>query len=288
MGKIDDLIQRFLGEPAKNLMHAMYDDYVEANVRFRSRSGMKTFIIRRQLRKCCDWCAGLAGIYESDKAPDGVYQRHDNCKCMVTFRNEEGKYTDAWTKTEYSSQRAARKARQRELINDIETQEQTRKKRVDIINKAQYYNSPSDKELNRRYTRDVEQGWISPLCGFQNYKNLYYDIQENVIGLKTPSGITIRSQSEHFLARVIGTQLNPDNVKNGVYFITKKKKIEFKSNARNGVSVNDIVDAIQNGRLEKIIIDKDGLKSQRIAGKNCKVTFNPDTGKLIQCNPGGD
>lgn len=115
MSKINDLIQRFLGEPARNLMHAMYDDYVEANVKFRSRSGMKTFIIRRQLGKCCDWCAGLAGIYESDKAPDGVYQRHDNCKCMVTFRNEEGVYTDAWTKKEYQNQRSARIIRQKEL-----------------------------------------------------------------------------------------------------------------------------------------------------------------------------
>ncbi len=115
MGKVNELIQRLLGEPARNLMHAMYDDYVEANVRFRSKSGIKTLIIRRQLAKCCDWCAGLAGIYESDKAPDGVYQRHDNCKCMVTFRNEKGKYTDVWSKKEYDIQRKARIARQSEL-----------------------------------------------------------------------------------------------------------------------------------------------------------------------------
>ena len=127
MSKTNELIQHFLGEPAKNLMHAMYDDYVEANVRFRSRSGMKTFIIRRQLGKCCEWCAGLAGIYESSKAPDNIYQRHDNCKCMVTFRNEQGKYTDVWSKQEFANQRAARIERQRVINKEADLDKETRK-----------------------------------------------------------------------------------------------------------------------------------------------------------------
>ena len=136
MSKTNELIQRFLGEPAKNLMHAMYDDYVEANVSFRSRSGMKTFIIRRQLGKCCEWCAGLAGIYESDKAPNGVYQRHDNCKCMVTFRNEAGKYQDVWTKQEYNSQREARLARASEIKNANQLKERSDKLIREYISKS--------------------------------------------------------------------------------------------------------------------------------------------------------
>ena len=115
MSKTNELIQRFLGEPARNLMHAMYDDYVEANVLFRSKSGIKTFIIRRQVAKCCTWCADLAGIYDYSTAPRDIYKRHDNCKCMVTFRNEMGKYTDVWSKQEYKKQREARIARISEI-----------------------------------------------------------------------------------------------------------------------------------------------------------------------------
>lgn len=115
MSKTNELIQRFLGEPVKNIMHAMYDDYVEANVSFRARSGIKTIIVRRQVANCCNWCAGLAGIYDYSTAPREVYQRHDNCRCMVTFKNEKGRYTDVWSKKEYSTQREARITR----INEI-------------------------------------------------------------------------------------------------------------------------------------------------------------------------
>lgn len=115
MNNTKDILNRFLGEPLKNIMHSMYDDYVEANVEFRTRSGMKTLIIRRELSKCCDWCRDLAGIYDYDSAPREVYQRHDSCRCMVTFRNEEGRYEDVWSKQKYDSQRDARIARIEEI-----------------------------------------------------------------------------------------------------------------------------------------------------------------------------
>ncbi len=130
MGKTNELINRFLGEPARNLMHAMYDDYVEANVRFRSKAGVKTFIIRRQVAKCCEWCANLAGIYDYDSAPRDIYRRHDNCKCMVTFRNEKGVYTDVWSKMEFTTQKEARRARIVEIAKAVESGNKN-----DIINK---------------------------------------------------------------------------------------------------------------------------------------------------------
>ena len=117
MSKVNELINKYLGEPARNCMHAMYDDYVETNVNIRARSGIKTFIIRRQVANCCKWCADKAGIYDYSKAPREVYQRHDNCKCMVTFRNEKGKYIDAWSKEEYDTQRKARLSRINEIIH---------------------------------------------------------------------------------------------------------------------------------------------------------------------------
>lgn len=111
----ENIISNLLGEPVCNLCHAFYDQYVEANVKFRSRAGMKEVIIRRQLGKCCKWCADLAGIYTPDNAPADIYRRHDNCKCMVTYKDEDG-YTDVWSKEEFESQKEARKVREKELI----------------------------------------------------------------------------------------------------------------------------------------------------------------------------
>lgn len=125
----ENIISNILGEPVSNLCHAFYDQYVEANVRFRSKAGMKAVIIRRQLGKCCDWCADLAGIYTPENAPADIYRRHDNCKCMVTYKDEDG-YQDVWSKKEFKNQREARSARELELMNSME---QGRLKRIERL-----------------------------------------------------------------------------------------------------------------------------------------------------------
>ena len=121
----ENIISNLLGEPTSNLCHAFYDQYVEANVRIRSKLGMKELIIRRQLGKCCKWCADLAGIYSPENAPADIYRRHDNCKCMVTYKDENG-YTDAWSKKEFSSQKDARKNKEQEMISLENNKEQKR------------------------------------------------------------------------------------------------------------------------------------------------------------------
>ena len=125
----ENVISNLLGEPVSNLCHAFYDQYVEANVKFRSRAGMKEVIIRRQLGKCCKWCADLAGIYLADSAPKDIYRRHDNCRCMVTYKDEDG-YTDAWSKKTFGTQRDVRRARELELTKKpFDTQRKAREAR---------------------------------------------------------------------------------------------------------------------------------------------------------------
>lgn len=105
--KIFDILDRSL----TNIGQSFLDSYIEVNASFRFKSGMKTVIVRRQLGRCCDWCASLAGVYDYSDAPSEVYKRHDNCRCMVTFKNEKGNYVDVWSRQEAQSQRAARKNR---------------------------------------------------------------------------------------------------------------------------------------------------------------------------------
>lgn len=100
-------LERFISNACCNSCQSFYDHYVEANVRFRSRLGMKAVIIRRQLGHCCDWCASLAGIYDPYNAPDDIYRRHSNCRCMVTYKTQDG-YQNVWNKKIYETQREAR------------------------------------------------------------------------------------------------------------------------------------------------------------------------------------
>ncbi len=102
-----DKFERFISNSFRNVGQGFYDSYVEANVRFRSKLGMKEVIVRRQLGNCCKWCADLAGIYNSYSAPDDVFKRHTNCKCLVTYKTEEG-YQDISNKKIFKTQRDSR------------------------------------------------------------------------------------------------------------------------------------------------------------------------------------
>lgn len=102
-----DKFERFISNSFRNVGQSFYDSYVEANVRFRSKLGMKQVIVRRQLGNCCKWCADLAGIYNSYSAPDDVFKRHTNCKCLVTYKTEEG-YQDISNKKIFKTQRDSR------------------------------------------------------------------------------------------------------------------------------------------------------------------------------------
>lgn len=109
--------------PIEHIVKSFYDDFVELNVRARADAGMKEMVIREALGGCCDWCQKLAGIYEYGKQPKDFFKRHDNCTCVVTFKDEAG-YTDVWSKNKFETQREARIAR----IEQFERKEELLKK----------------------------------------------------------------------------------------------------------------------------------------------------------------
>ena len=92
----EDVIS-WLTEPIINNSEAFVDDFVEANCKFRTKTGLKTRIVRKAEGKCCDWCAALEGSYEYGKAPDDIYRRHEFCRCTVTFETEKISQ-DVWSK----------------------------------------------------------------------------------------------------------------------------------------------------------------------------------------------
>lgn len=109
--------------PIENIIKSYYADFVEINIRARADAGIKQMIIREALGGCCEWCQKLVGIYEYGKHPKDIFKRHDNCTCLVTFKDEEG-YTDVWSKKKFETQREARIAR----IEQFERKEELLKK----------------------------------------------------------------------------------------------------------------------------------------------------------------
>ena len=159
----------------------------------------------------------------------------------------------------------------KQTLKDINA-EKTRLNTLDKYLDSSYSTSPLKEENNllSRYKEDAETGWITPLIGFEDYVSLYNQINEQIVGLTTINGITITGQSKHFLQRMIGTRSDP-----------------ITGHIRSGVEIEDVIDALLNGKVKKEKEDADGRLSQSFYNDICLVTINPTTGILVQCNPHG-
>lgn len=95
-------IERRLTSPIENISESFYTDFVKENAEFRARSGIETYIVRKDGGNCCEWCAKLAGKYPYGEEPKDVYRRHDNCTCTVTFENGRQRQ-NVWTKATWTA-----------------------------------------------------------------------------------------------------------------------------------------------------------------------------------------
>lgn len=82
-----ETIQRRARSAIENVANSFHDDYVRENAKFRSKAGIRCYIVRETDGNCCAWCSSLAGRYIYGNEPDDIFRRHDNCTCMVTFEN---------------------------------------------------------------------------------------------------------------------------------------------------------------------------------------------------------
>lgn len=128
------------------------------------------------------------------------------------------------------------------------------------------YNNPKEYDLMQSYSKSVDSGMMSPLVGYEKYKEYHHRVETELIGLTTSNGIQIQSQSKHFLERVFGTISDPSH--GGVI--------------RSGVELEDIADTLKNGKIKRRISQPDSIA---FFTDKCIVTVNPKTGNLIQTNP---
>lgn len=170
-----------LGDALENVSHSFYDYYVEANVKARQALGVKQQVVRRQVLKCCDWCADLAGIYTYPNVPSDVWARHNNCRCQVTFiSNKNGAYKDVWSKQEYKTQKDARLSRIAEIKTGVNIQ--------GIAKETRQF-------IDKFHTKDKPgQGNITKQEGYKTSKHkdeLYY---ANVLLNRFGGNIVLRSE----------------------------------------------------------------------------------------------
>lgn len=130
------------------------------------------------------------------------------------------------------------------------------------------YTNPKEYYLMESYIKSVDSGMLSPLAGYEKYREYYERIENEVVGVTAADGTVIKSQSKHFLERVFGTVSDPSH--GGV--------------KRSGVKLDDVIDCIKNG---KYISPKnpEKIKSVVLATDKCLVSINPETGNLIQTTP---
>ena len=112
------------------------------------------------------------------------------------------------------------------------------------------------------YDRAVEKGDLSALTGFDHYVNVASQIDQSIVGTTTSDGVAIKGYVSHFIDRIIGSY----------------------EQKREGVDIQDVLNALQNPDSIKDTMRSSGIGRQYIA-KNCKVVLNPENGKLIQVSP---
>lgn len=180
-----DKFERFISNSFRNVGQGFYDSYVEANVRFRSKLGMKEVIVRRQLGNCCKWCADLAGIYDANNRPADIYKRHRNCRCLVTHKTEK-QYEDVWSGEKFKTQKEARYARikQLEKVNNELRKDNLKarqsKKLGDLVNDI--YNNSSF--VTTKFGKEVKKKKLASKLKMLGFSKEYHvaKVPENIGG----------------------------------------------------------------------------------------------------------
>lgn len=127
------------------------------------------------------------------------------------------------------------------------------------------YNNPRRFDLLRQYKETVADGGVTNV-GFTEYEKTLKEAQRRIVGIKTSAGVTVQGISKHLVDRVIGSE----------------------AQKRAGVSINKIVDTLENGFCDgEIKTNPQGQRSVAFVKDDVYVSFNIDENKVVQCRPRG-
>jgi len=129
------------------------------------------------------------------------------------------------------------------------------------------YNDNDKFGLLSDYKFSIENKRISASILFKDFAEMKVRIQREIIGMTTIDGVEIKSQSKHFLERVLGNEMEK----------------------RKGVDLDRVKECLANASKIVNKIDSIGRKSRVFYSSvsKCMVSVNVDDGNLIQTNPYG-
>lgn len=88
-----------LDEPIVNFSQSVVDDIIHTNVEFHGESGLSPTVTRiAHGHDPCDWCRAMEGTYKYPDVPEGVYGRHDRCRCTVEYDPGDSRRQNVWTR----------------------------------------------------------------------------------------------------------------------------------------------------------------------------------------------
>lgn len=102
--------------------------------------------------------------------------------------------------------------------------------------------------------------------GFKTYNLYAQTVKNHLVGVKTPLGFEIQGFTPHFVGRMIG-----------------RSALNHKYN-RPGISTRNLLDCLKHGAVGKRQMNEIGNRSVMLFTDRCKITVNPYTKILIQCN----
>lgn len=90
---------KYMKAPFQNFAVHAVDETVRKNAEFQYNAGLQPKIVRSTDGKCCEWCNKLAGVYDYPVSNPEVYQRHENCNCLVEFLPTKMRAQNVHTRT---------------------------------------------------------------------------------------------------------------------------------------------------------------------------------------------
>lgn len=133
----------------ENINGSIFTDYVKTNADFRSKAGLRVYVIRSDHSKCCAWCSKLAGKYVYPDVPKDVWRRHKRCTCEITYVNEKA---GTYDQISYSDVQNGKEIETRKQVTRL-TPEQARAKEKEVLSRIDKSKKSGIMKLGRNLER---------------------------------------------------------------------------------------------------------------------------------------
>lgn len=179
----------------ENINGSIFTDYVKTNADFRSKAGLKVYVIRSDHSKCCAWCSKLAGKYVYPDVPKDIWRRHKRCTCEITYVNEKA---GTYDQISYSDVQNGKEIETRKQVTRL-TPEQARAKEKEVLSRIDKSKKSGIMKLGRNLERKEQNiGAFSTLTVPMQKREILNICRKYSIDT---SGITFKIQrSEKLLA----------------------------------------------------------------------------------------